>query len=377
MTTLMDVARLDTCVTVVDASRFFDDLTSIEELADRHPDEVPEGDMRNIAQLLVEQVEFADVILLNKADTVSKAQLKDIRSLLHRLNPIASVHETVHSQIPLSEVLNTGRFDMEKAGQAPGWLQAINTANAAERTGQQAAAKSESEEYGVTSFVYTARRPFHPGRLYRKFMRRFFLTQVMPGEEEAEDDSKEGEESEEGSSESTDSMEPDAENGGRGREEGEEERSTGAERAEAHCDRPSDYQEARRAVLAEAKKELGSVMRSKGFFWLATQPNSVLGWSSAGALLQVTMEGPWFACVPKEEWPEDEDIQARIKADFCSDPEIGDRRQELVFIGQNLKEQAIRKLLDTCQATNAEIAAAVKGQLRDELFGGSEEEGSD
>eukprot|EP00967_Tisochrysis_lutea_P025735 scaffold29702_cov18-Tisochrysis_lutea.AAC.1 len=72
MTTLMDVARLDTCVTVVDASRFFDDLTSIEELADRHPDDVPEGDMRNIAQLLVEQVEFADVILLNKSDTVSK-----------------------------------------------------------------------------------------------------------------------------------------------------------------------------------------------------------------------------------------------------------------------------------------------------------------
>lgn len=86
----------------------------------------------------------------------------------------------------------------------------------------------------------------------------------MPGEEEAGDGNEEGEESEEGSSESTDSMEPDAENGGRGREEGEEERSAGAERAEAHCDRPSDYQEARRAVLAEAKKELGSVMRWVG-----------------------------------------------------------------------------------------------------------------
>lgn len=152
--TLMDYAQLDTCVSVVDAVNFFENIESIESLKDRG--EVSgEDDTRSIVHLMIEQIEFANVILINKIDLVNEETLGKVKSAVSLLNPSAKVICTQKSIVPLDCVMNTGLFDMEKAVMAPGWLTVMRGAPLI----------PESEEYGITSFVYNARRPFHPKRL--------------------------------------------------------------------------------------------------------------------------------------------------------------------------------------------------------------------
>jgi G3E family GTPase len=151
---LSSVARLDTMVTVVDASAWLTDVGSVERLTDR-PLGAPVGDGRSLATLLVEQVEFADVLVLNKCDLVSPEQRAALRTLLARLNPGAAIVDAVRGVVPLAAVLNTGRFSFERAAAHPGWLR--------EAPGTHV---PETEEYGISSFPFVARRPFHPGRLH-------------------------------------------------------------------------------------------------------------------------------------------------------------------------------------------------------------------
>lgn len=152
--TLADIARLDTMVTVVDALNFPRDLGSPEAIADRKQLGAAD-DGRNIADLLVDQVEFANAIILNKADLVSAEDLKQIDGILRQLNHDAKIIHAVRGQIDVREILNTGMFDMDTASQSAGWIKELQGAHA-----------PETEEYGIGSFVYRARRPFHPGRLY-------------------------------------------------------------------------------------------------------------------------------------------------------------------------------------------------------------------
>lgn len=150
---LMDLCRLDTMVTVVDASTFLDyagESTSLKSLGQS----VGEQDHRTLTTLLVDQLEFADVILLNKADLVGREDLQKIETTVKKLNPQASLLRTLHCQVALSEILNTGLFDLERAKTMPGWYQELNGNHL-----------PETEEYGISSFVYRARRPFHPDRL--------------------------------------------------------------------------------------------------------------------------------------------------------------------------------------------------------------------
>lgn len=149
---LSDIARLDTLVTVVDAVNFMPHYLEAEDLRDLGQ-AVNEEDGRNIADLLADQVEFANVILIGKADLVSGAELQSLTAILRRLNPDADILPMVMGQAPLDRVLDTGRFDFAQAEQAPGWLK--------EMRGEHT---SETEEYGIASFVYRARRPFHPER---------------------------------------------------------------------------------------------------------------------------------------------------------------------------------------------------------------------
>lgn len=153
--TLSDFARLDTLVTVVDAGNLQRDLASIEELKDRQIG-LNENDSRDIANLLVDQIEFANVILLNKSDLVALDDAAKLESLLRHLNPSARIVRTSHSRIPLDRILNTGLFSEEWAAQSMQWL-----------AHERGAEISEADEYGFRSFVYRRWRPFHPMRLWQ------------------------------------------------------------------------------------------------------------------------------------------------------------------------------------------------------------------
>ena len=152
---LGQLAKLDTLVTVVDASTFLTEIARGEALADRQMT-AGEGDARSVADLLVDQVEFADVILLNKTDLVTPATLATVETLVRRLNPTAKLIHTDHGVVDLSEVLDTGLFDPILAAEAPGWDEEIADGHT-----------PETEEYGISSMTFRADRPFHPNRLAR------------------------------------------------------------------------------------------------------------------------------------------------------------------------------------------------------------------
>jgi G3E family GTPase len=149
---LSDVARLDTMVTVVDGPSFLNDYGSVHDLRDRGV-ALSEDDQRTIADLLLDQVEFADVLVLNKTDLLTTAELGKLAAVLRTLNTAAQIVHAEHGRIPLDTVLGTCRFDFERASLAPGWLKKLR--------GEEVA---ESEEYGISSFVFRATRPFHPRR---------------------------------------------------------------------------------------------------------------------------------------------------------------------------------------------------------------------
>ncbi|MGW0174029.1 GTP-binding protein [Rhodococcus sp. NPDC003322] len=147
---LADRARLDTMVTVVDGYSFLHDYRTGGAVDAEAPD-----DQRDISDLLVDQIEFADVILVSKTDLISSGQLIELEAVLRTLNPIARILPMSHGDIPLDAILNTGLFTLEKAAQAPGWLQELRGAHL-----------PETEEYGIGSTVYRERAPFHPQRLH-------------------------------------------------------------------------------------------------------------------------------------------------------------------------------------------------------------------
>jgi len=150
---LTEFCRLDTMVTVVDANRFWHDYGSGESLLDRKQ-AVDELDVREVADLLIDQIEFADVILLNKMDLISKENQEKLTAIIKQFNPEAKIYRSEFSQVPLDKVLNTGLFDFEAASQSAGWMKELNEEHI-----------SETEEYGISSFVYRRKKPFHPVRL--------------------------------------------------------------------------------------------------------------------------------------------------------------------------------------------------------------------
>lgn len=162
---LSDVARLDTMVTVVDAANLLKDYASSDFLRDRG-ESLGEEDERTLVDLLVEQIEFADVVVLNKVSTASTAELDLARKVIRSLNPDARIEEVDFGQVPLDVILNTKRFDFNKAHEHPLWYKELyGFSNHV----------PETEEYGVRSFVYRARRPFDPARFQH------FIDKSWPG----------------------------------------------------------------------------------------------------------------------------------------------------------------------------------------------------
>lgn len=254
---LSDVAALDTMVTVVDAMNFLNDYRQAEDLKSRGI-ELDHTDDRTIVDLLIEQVEFANVILLNKIDLVAKESLSELWAILKALNPNARIIYSKFGAVDPEEILDTGLFDFDEASAAAGWL--------AELRGEHT---PETEEYGITSFVFRARRPFDPVKFWD------FLQK----------------------------------------------------------DRPS-------------------VLRAKGFFWLASHPSYVGMYSQAGGACRVEPMGVWWADTPTEEW--NLDAETLIELNEKWDEETGDRRQEIVFIGRHLDEDSLTAELESCLATVTE-----------------------
>ena len=263
---LSEIAELDTMVTVVDAANFMadlrvgKDLQSVGQAAD-------EDDPRTVADLLTEQVEFANVILLNKADLVDEETLGAIEAFIEQLNPHALKLRSSFGKVEPTQIMGTGRFDFEIAKQSKGWQLTLRGDGA-----------SEVEEYGVNSFVYRSRRPFHP--------RRFF-------------------------------------------------------------DRLS--------------QEWNGVLRSKGFFWLASRLDKIGVWSQAGRVARLDFGGFWWAAIPRSHWPEVESIRAEIEKRWNED--VGDCRQELVFIGIGMDEVDLYDSLQDCLLTDEEMPLGIEAWL--------------
>ncbi|MCL4151764.1 UNVERIFIED_CONTAM: hypothetical protein GTU68_063403, partial [Idotea baltica] len=150
---LGDIAEIDTMVTVVDAPNFLRDYSTTESLEDRDQS-VGEDDERTIVDLLSDQVDFANVILVNKTDLISKDELKNVHGMIRSLNPQAQIHDTVESEVPLDTVVGTKLFDPDRASAHEGWLDSL-----VEHT-------PETEEYGISNFIYERRIPFHPQRFF-------------------------------------------------------------------------------------------------------------------------------------------------------------------------------------------------------------------
>ena len=257
---LSDVAELDTMVTVVDAVNFLKDYQEAKYLKDKG-ESLGEDDERSVADLLVDQVEFADLILISKTDLVTFEDLERLKAILKTLNTDAKILPIVHGNVEIDKVLNTGLFDFERARQAPGWLK--------EMRGEHI---PETEEYGIGSFCYEARRPFHPDKFHE------FLHNT---------------------------------------------------------------------------KQYGKLIRSKGFFWLATRPEYAGQWSQAGGIARYGFAGLFWKAVPKKDWPEDEEYLASIKNQWVEP--FGDMRQELVFIGQGLDQEKMTQKLNDCLLTEEEV----------------------
>lgn len=154
---LSDIAQLDTMVTVVDGFNFLRDYSSLDFIADRG-ESMGEEDTRTVVDLLIEQIEFCDVLVLNKTDLMSPDEIARLEGMLKTLNPRAEIIHSSFGKVPLKRMINTGLFDFEAAQDAPGWL--------SELRGEHV---PETEEYGISSFVYRARRPFHPQRIWDWF----------------------------------------------------------------------------------------------------------------------------------------------------------------------------------------------------------------
>jgi G3E family GTPase len=155
---LSEISYIDTMVTVVDAYNFFRDFTAVDKLKDRG-EAIGEQDERTIVHLLSDQIDFADVILLNKTDLITGEQRHTIHGMIRALNPQAKIHDTVDAKVPLAAVMGTGLYDQKRSEQHKGWLDSL-----VEHT-------PETEEYGISNFVYRSRIPFHPQRIFDLFQK--------------------------------------------------------------------------------------------------------------------------------------------------------------------------------------------------------------
>lgn len=268
---LTKISRLDTMVTVVDGFNFYNDFGSSETLTDRDPDNTISE--RSIVDLLVEQIEFANVIVLNKVDLISTHQQEEMKRIIRKLNPDAKIIQADHGKIDPKEILNTHLFDFAEAAQSSGWQKELQNKHI-----------PETDEYGIGSFVFREHRPLHPKR-FKEYL---------------------------------------------------------------------------------SKNWDAGIVRSKGFFWLASRKNEALLLSQAGGSIVVERIGSWWASFPTKERNQHPSFQANEEYIMGRWDKIwGDRMNEIVFIGQDMDEQKIRKEMEYCLCTDIEYNAYQNKLLTD------------
>lgn len=266
---LREWTRLDTMVTVVDASTWTDILDSDGTVRTTYED-ARKKDTRALNKLLLDQIEFADIILLNKTDLVSPEDLERQHELLRKFNPRAKILSTVYSKVPLQEVLDTKEFDFAESVQLSTWIEYSKNL---EHT-------PETEEYGIESFLFEDVRPFHPQRLW-DFMQDLLKTNVI---------------------------------------------------------------------------------RSKGLAWMVSRPTQRLEWSQAAQNWSLEERGMWWAGLDKAfllYHPVYLEKREEIEKDWH--PDFGDRKNQIVFIGQNLDEIKLRAGLEACLCDDKDVLAMKRG----------------
>lgn len=313
---LNNVARLDNCVTVVDASSFYDNLRSLESVSEKYAaEDVAEEDDRNISHLLVDQVEFANLVLLNKVDLVDDARVEQTTALLRKLNPTATIVPTRSSNVDLQLLLFTDQFKKEYAERAKGWMADIELG---------VKHVPETLEYGIGSFIYRASVPFHPKRLY-DFVVKYMMLQEYEGAPEEEPPAA--------AAAAAAAPEPTQQSAAEKEAEQAEKRRIQAMNTERHQARLRD---------------LGNLFRSKGYVWLGSP--SRLGsfgeWNHAGNMLSFTCGGGW-GMFPEAQVSIAGEGQKFIEKTPC---------QEIVMIGQDLKRDDITRMLNECLLTPEEQA---------------------
>lgn len=256
---LSHIARLDTLVTLVDALNFQKEYFSHDSLQQRGIGATDDDD-RGIVHLLTDQIEFANVLVITKCDLVQESQIAELEELLHLMNPRAKIVRSSKGQIPIDAVLNTHSFNDAWAAENNNWLVV-----------RRGAETSEADEYGFQSFVYAARRPFHPERFHRCVEGDLF----------------------------------------------------------------------------------GEVIRSKGVLWLANHNDAAAEWSQAGVQYNIKAAGIWAASVPQDDWPDTPGFREETMEVWIAP--WGDRRTELIIIGQDLNQENIVEALDDCLLDDEEM----------------------
>ena len=318
-TSLSDVARLDTLVTVVDGASFLDELYAADSLRVRGW-EASADDERTVAQLFCDQLEFANVIIMNKMDLMDDEERARLRAILTRFNPSAKLIEATYGRIEPKQILGTGLFNFEKAEQHPEWLKEA-------RIGEHV---PESIEYGISSFTFSSNRPFNVIRLEE-------LTTVMEKritfKKKVKDDD-------------------DGNNNNNNNDELKEEKVVSDETTPL-----ASVLGLKSSVTEDARKAALQVVRAKGLVWLANRRSH---WqqgiaSLAGRDFTIDFGTPWKAAVDlagHQEAPEEKKIGQILEEDQL----WGDRRTELVVIGQDMDHAAMMEALQACVVTDEEMA---------------------
>ncbi len=268
---LSKFSYIDCMVTVVDAFNFAKDFGTNETLMDRDLTNI-ENDYRTIVNLLTDQIEFANVIILNKIDLVDAATVGLLEAILKKLNPSATLIKSSFGKIDSKLILNTSLFNLEEAEGSAGWKKEL----------EGGTHTPETEEYGISSFVFRDKRPFHHQRFWK------YINDHFPA----------------------------------------------------------------------------TILRSKGLFWISSRPKQALNWGQAGGSLRADSAGVWWSSMPFSErinYASFNENQKNIESRW--DKEFGDRQNELVFIGQDLDENEIRRDLETCLCNPEEIKEMWIGKL--------------
>jgi len=259
---LSKFSYIDSLITVVDCNNFLQDFRSDENVKDRDLSNI-EGDERNIVNLLIDQIEFANIIILNKVDLVTKKRINTIKAMIQKFNPKAQIIETIKSQIELKKLVNTKLFNFEELINTDAWIEELNKEHI-----------PETIEYGITSFLFKTKKPFHPEKFFN------FLNKKYP---------------------------------------------------------------------------IG-LLRAKGFIWLASRPNEAIVYNQVGSSRVIENVGFWWASMPLNERLQYESYQENKKnIEELWDDNFGDRKVELVFIGQELNKEQIIKDLENALITDSEI----------------------